>query len=64
LQDSHSKMMRFHLDPLGTRQPHLYDVMVETKKKAWGSAVGTWSEEGMASQTGRIGASLGTTWDG
>lgn len=33
LQDSHSKMMGFHLDPLGTRQPHLYDIMVATEQK-------------------------------
>ncbi len=30
LQDAHSKMQGYHLDPLATRQPHLYDVFVET----------------------------------
>jgi predicted amidohydrolase len=29
LQDSHSKMQGFYLDPLGTRQPKLYAVMAE-----------------------------------
>lgn len=30
LQDAHSKVQGFHLDPLATRQPHLYDVFVQT----------------------------------
>ncbi|MDN3495494.1 carbon-nitrogen hydrolase family protein [Planococcus sp. APC 4015] len=30
LMDSHSKVQGYHLDPLATRQPHLYDVLVET----------------------------------
>jgi len=30
LTDSHSKMQGYHLDPLATRQPHLYDVFVAT----------------------------------
>jgi len=29
LMDSRNKMQGFHLDPLGTRQPNLYDVMVQ-----------------------------------
>jgi predicted amidohydrolase len=34
LMDSHSKVMGYHLDPLGTRQPELYDVMVNMPKAA------------------------------
>lgn len=30
LQDSHSKVQGFNLDPVATRQPNLYDVMVQT----------------------------------
>lgn len=30
LVDSHSKVQGYHLDPLATRQPHLYDVLVDT----------------------------------
>ncbi|RDW85133.1 hypothetical protein BP6252_02723 [Coleophoma cylindrospora] len=29
LQDSHSKVQGFHLDPLATRQPKLYEIMVQ-----------------------------------
>jgi predicted amidohydrolase len=32
LMDSHSNVMGYHLDPLGTRQPELYDIMVSTAK--------------------------------
>lgn len=32
LMDSHSKVQGYHLDPLATRQPHLYDVFVEARK--------------------------------
>jgi predicted amidohydrolase len=31
LMDSHSKMQGFNLDPLATRQPHLYDCFVQTE---------------------------------
>ncbi|EXJ94466.1 hypothetical protein A1O1_02862 [Capronia coronata CBS 617.96] len=33
LQDSHSKVQGFYLDPVGTRQPGLYSVMVEVPQK-------------------------------
>ncbi|MBH0130639.1 carbon-nitrogen hydrolase family protein [Salinibacterium sp. NK8237] len=33
LTDSHSKMQGYHLDPLATRQPHLYDVLVDTTEE-------------------------------
>lgn len=31
LMDSHSNIMGYHLDPLGTRQPELYDIMVASQ---------------------------------
>lgn len=34
LTDSHSKMQGHHLDPVATRQPHLYDVFVATRQEA------------------------------
>ncbi|WP_144875900.1 carbon-nitrogen hydrolase family protein [Microbacterium sp. 1.5R] len=37
LTDAHSKMQGHHLDPVATRQPHLYDVFVATRQEA-GSA--------------------------
>ncbi|MFJ6654312.1 nitrilase-related carbon-nitrogen hydrolase [Microbacterium sp. NPDC091313] len=33
LVDSHSKVQGYHLDPLATRQPHLYDALVETSSQ-------------------------------
>lgn len=34
LTDSHNKMQGFHLDPVATRQPHLYDVFVDPRQEA------------------------------
>jgi predicted amidohydrolase len=36
LQDAHSKVQGYYLDPLGTRQPHLYDVLVDGGSAASG----------------------------
>ena len=44
LRESHNKMMGYHLDPVGSRQPHLYGPLLRTDRSV--EAVGSTTEGG------------------